>query len=62
MPPGRRATCQWNAQFSADDVVFMSDASNLVAGDSNNVYDVFRVLNPFVQGGGGSDTVKSSVS
>jgi Ca2+-binding RTX toxin-like protein len=53
-----------NARFSADGrtVVFTSVASNLVAGDSNNVYDVFRVLNPFVQGGGGSDTVKSSVS
>jgi Ca2+-binding RTX toxin-like protein len=53
-----------NARFSADAsyVVFTSAASNLVAGDSNSVYDVFRVLNPFVQGGGGSDTINSSVS
>ena len=53
-----------NARFSADgrSVLFESYASNLVADDSNNVYDIFRVLNPFVQGGSGSDTVKSSVS
>jgi Tol biopolymer transport system component len=44
MPPGRRATVNSdNAQFSADGryVVFESDASNLVAGDSNGAYDVF---------------------
>jgi Ca2+-binding RTX toxin-like protein len=52
-----------SAQFSADGryVVFESNANNLVAGDSNNTSDIFRVLNPFVQGGGGSDTVNSSI-
>jgi Tol biopolymer transport system component len=45
MPPGCRATVTaGNAQFSADGryVVFESDASNLVAGDSNNAnWDIF---------------------
>jgi Ca2+-binding RTX toxin-like protein len=54
----------YNARFSADGrtIIFDSLASNLVAGDSNVAWDLFRVLNPFVQSGGGTDTVQSSVS
>lgn len=32
-------------------VAFQSDASNLVAGDTNNVADVFVAVNPFLSGG-----------
>jgi Ca2+-binding RTX toxin-like protein len=53
----------WNAQFSADGrtVVFTSDASNLVVGDSNSAPDIFRVANPF-HDDKGVDTVHSSLS
>jgi hypothetical protein len=42
-------------------VVFDELASNLVAGDSNGFYDIFRVANPF-HVDSGVDTVQSSVS
>ncbi len=53
----------YNPQFSADGryVVFTSDASNLVAGDSNGVGDIFRAANPF-HIDSGVDTVQSSIS
>ncbi|MEP7300749.1 MAG: hypothetical protein ABI699_04415, partial [Caldimonas sp.] len=49
-----------NVRISADgtQVLFGSDASNLVAGDGNANGDVFLTLNPFAAGG---DTVRSSV-
>jgi Ca2+-binding RTX toxin-like protein len=42
--------------FSADGkyLVFSSGASNLVAGDTNSGYDIFRVVNPFYTASGGS--------
>ncbi|MBL8398610.1 MAG: PD40 domain-containing protein, partial [Candidatus Accumulibacter sp.] len=51
------------ARFSADGryVLFDSTASNLVPGDSNNAWDIFRVANPFVAGSG-FDTVRASIS
>jgi Tol biopolymer transport system component len=53
----------FNPQFSADGrtVVFTSEASNLVAGDSNGAGDIFRVANPF-HIDSGVDTVQSSIS
>ncbi len=53
----------FSPRFSSDGryIVLASDASNLVANDTNRQMDVFRVLNPFVEAGG-SDTVRSSVS
>jgi Ca2+-binding RTX toxin-like protein len=53
----------YNPQFSADGryLVFTSDASNLVAGDSNGAGDIFRVANPF-HIDSGVDTVQSSIS
>ena len=32
-------------------IVFESDATNLVAGDSNAARDIFRVANPLATGG-----------
>jgi Ca2+-binding RTX toxin-like protein len=53
----------YNAQFSADGryVVFESDASNLLAGDSNGTRDVFRVTHPFYNEAA-IDTVRSVIS
>lgn len=51
-----------NAQFTADGskVIFSSNASNLVEGDTNGQQDVF--VKDFEAGGGGTDTVLSSIS
>ncbi len=48
--------------FSADDsqIIFSSDASNLVAGDTNGARDIF--VKDIVTDGGGIDTVQSSVT
>ena len=42
-PAGRRETTSYSFRISADGryVAFYSDASNLVAGDTNGTYDVF---------------------
>jgi Ca2+-binding RTX toxin-like protein len=53
------------AQFSADGhyVVFETNSSNMIAGDTNYTYDIFRVANPFLpKTDNGIDTVRSSVN
>jgi len=52
----------FNASFSADGsyLVFQSGASNLVADSNGGTSDIFRVLNPFLAGGG-IDTVQTSI-
>ena len=43
----------YNPAISGDGqwIVFESDATNLVAGDSNATRDIFRVHNPLAAGG-----------
>ena len=43
-------------------IVFESNASTIVAGDSNTFSDIFRVLNPFMQNSGGTDGIETSVT
>lgn len=55
----------YRAEISADgsNIVFASNATNLVEGDTNNRYDVFRVANPFLTTPlASNDVVESSAS
>ena len=52
-PSGEADGNSYSPALSGDGhwIVFESDATNLVADDSNTLRDIFRVPNPFAPGG-----------